>query len=415
MTWAVQFDHVSKRYRGVGPRYPTLRDDLALLARRATAALRGQRVDPGGPLALDSVSFEVQQGEAFAIIGPNGAGKTTSLKLLSRISYPTTGQIRVRGRVGALIDVGAGVHPELTGRENIWMYGRILGMSRQQIAQRFEDIVEFAELDHALEMPVKMYSSGMQLRLGFSIASYLHPDVFIIDEALAVGDAGFQAKCVERMMQLVNEGKTLIFVSHNLSAVEAICPRGLFLLDGRVEAIGDTREVLRSYLNWVDTRQQDRIGGMIRSVGSRELAIDQISFHDASGQERTTFRTGEPMEIRLQVRADAPIAQPIFSIGITDGRPGPLILCSMLIDGRVPDQIAGSAQVSCHLHKLPLLPRVYQVWCSVRGGHAYGDLLDYQIVGVFRVIEGPKNANGPAAVAHMGTDAPIHTEYDWQW
>lgn len=410
MTWAVRFEDVRKCYPGGGPRYATLRDDL----RGALLRLRGHGPDTG-VLALDGVSFEVEQGEAFAIIGPNGAGKTTTLKLLTRVSYPTAGRIFVRGRVGALIDVGAGVHPELTGRENIWLYGRILGMSRQQVTNRFDEIVEFADLAHALEMPVKMYSSGMQLRLGFAIASYLHPDVFIVDEALAVGDTGFQAKCVERMMQLVAEGRTLIFVSHNLSAVEAICPRGMFLLGGRVQAIGETRDVLRAYLNWVDTQAQDRLGRSMRPVGSRELTIERISFHDDTGQERVGFRTGEPMEIRLHLAADSPIRKPIFSIGISDGRPGNLILCSMLIDGRVPELIAGPAQVSCRLHKLPLMPRVYQVWCSVQSGHAYGDILDYQIVGVFRVIEGPREANGPAAVAHMGTDAPIYTEYDWKW
>lgn len=413
MTLAVQFDEVSKRYRGAGPRYPTLRDDLTLLVRRASAALRGRRLEPEGPLALDHVSFEIEQGEAFAIIGPNGAGKTTSLRLLSRISYPTAGRIRVRGRVGALIDVGAGVHPELTGRENIWLYGRILGMSRQEIVRRFDEIVQFAELEHELERPVKMYSSGMQLRLGFAIASYLHPDVFIVDEALAVGDAGFQAKCVERMMQLVAGGSTLLFVSHNLSAVEAICRRGLFLVEGRIQAIGEIRKVLHAYLDWVDSRHHERLGAEVLAHPSPSLHLNRISFHGRAGDERVTFRTGETMEIHIHVSPPEPIRQPIFSVGISDGRPGNLILCSMLIDGRVPDVIDGPSTVVCRIHRLPLLPRVYQVWCSVRTGHGYGDIFDYQLVGVFRVTEGPARADGPAAVAHLGTDAPIHADYEW--
>ena len=225
MTWAVRFQDVSKRYRGGGPRYASLRDDLAQLGRRTVAFLRHNAVEPRGTLALDRLSLEVEAGEAFAIIGPNGAGKTTALKLLTRISYPTEGRVSVRGRVGALIEVGSGVHPELTGRENIWLYGRIMGMSRREIYRRFDEIVDFAELRHELDVPVKMYSSGMQLRLGFAIASHLDPDIFVVDEALAVGDAGFQAKCVKRMMNLLGSGKTLLFVSHNLYAVEALCAR----------------------------------------------------------------------------------------------------------------------------------------------------------------------------------------------
>ncbi len=258
MSWAVRFEDVSKRYPAATWGYASLRDDLTRLARSLAASLRGRRAAPPERAALDHVSFEVEQGEPFAIIGPNGAGKTTALKLLSRISFPSAGRVRVRGRVGALIEVGSGIHPELTGRENIWLYGRIMGMSRQEIARRFDQIVEFSELGSVLDMPAKRYSTGMQLRLGFSIASHLDPDVFVVDEALAVGDAGFQARCVERMMSLVAEGRTLLFVSHDLSTVEAVCRRGLFLRDGAIQAVGDTRAVLRQYLEWVDHQQWRR-------------------------------------------------------------------------------------------------------------------------------------------------------------
>ena len=276
MTWSVQFENVSKRYGRGGKRYASLRDDLASLGRRASRLLGRRPAEPQGFLALDRLSFEVAEGEAFALIGPNGAGKTTSLKLLTRISFPTEGRIRVRGRVAALIEVGSGIHPELTGRENIWLYGRIMGMTRPEIARRFGAIVEFAELGDVLDTPVKMYSSGMQLRLGFSIASHLDPDVFVVDEALAVGDQAFQTRCVERMMQLIREGRTLLFVSHNLPAVEAICPRGLFLLDGRIECIGETRDVLRRYLDWVETRQYRRLMLEVQRMDAgRAMAVRQ--------------------------------------------------------------------------------------------------------------------------------------------
>jgi len=392
-----------------------LREDLAQLGRKARSFLSGRAVEPTGIRALDHVSLEVEEGEAFALIGPNGAGKTTALKLLARISYPTSGRIRLRGRVGALIEVGSGIHPELTGRENIWLYGRIMGISKWDIARRFDEIVEFADLSHALDRPVKMYSSGMQLRLGFAIASHIDPDIFVVDEALAVGDAGFQAKCVERMTALVAEGRTLLFVSHDLSAVEAICRRGVFLLNGRSHMVGDARFVLRGYLNWVDTYHRGRIERDVSFRPSRLLKIERISSHDADGNEQAAFRTGEDIEVRLRVSAEAPISRPIFSLGISDGRPGSLILCSMLVDGNVPEILQGVTTVSCHIRGVPLLPRVYQIWCSVRNSHAYGDIFDWQIIGALRIAEGPPGLSGPGAITHTRTDAPIHTDYAWKW
>ncbi len=413
MTWAVRFEEVSKRYRGGGPRYASLRHDLSTGMRGLAGWFSGRGPQPQGTLALDRVSFEVQQGESFAIIGPNGAGKTTALRIISRISWSTGGRVRVRGRVGALIEVGSGVHPELTARENIWLYGQILGMSKADVRRRFDEIVEFAELGHVLETPVKMYSTGMQLRLGFAIASHLEPDVFVVDEALAVGDAGFQAKCVERMTKLVAEGRTVLFVSHNLSAVEATCRRGLFLLDGHVEVAGDRRGVLRAYLNWVDAAHQARLSLTAESRPSKYLILERLSCHGKEGEERYAFQTGEDVEFRLRFRALEPVRFPHVSIGITDGRPGNLVLCSMLVDGGAPDCLDGNAVVSCRVHSLPLLPRVYELWCSVRSQRAYGDLFDWQPVGAFRVAETP-SLTGPAAQAHASTDGPVYVAHEWE-
>jgi len=384
MTWAVKFEDVSKRYRRGGASYASMRDDLAMMGRRAIALLRRTAVESTEPFALDHISFEVGEGEAFAIIGPNGAGKTTALKLLTRISYPTGGRVRVRGRVGALIEVGSGIHPELTGRENIWLYGRIMGMSRQDIAARFDEIVDFSELSHVLDKSVKMYSSGMQLRLGFAIASHLDPDIFVVDEALAVGDAGFQAKCVDRMTHLVTEGRTLLFVSHNLSAVEAICRRGLFLLDGRVAAIGDMRNVLRRYLDWVDEKRQ-RLKAPGTELRGRGLVVERATIHDSSGDERYVFSTGESIEVQFHVRAQCDIPNPWFSLGINDGRPGELVLCSMLEQAERFNIRAGAHVVRCHLGPLPLGPRTYELWMSVRESRGAADLVDWSRVGAFRI------------------------------
>src|SRR5512132_2809799 len=224
---------------------------MASISRRLAARARGRTAGETGTLALRDVSFEVQEGESFALIGPNGAGKSTALKLIARISPPTSGRLRIRGRVAALIEVSSAVHPELTGRENIWLYGQILGMSKATIRRRFDDIVEFSDLSRAVDTPVKFFSSGMQLRLGFSIAAHLDPDIFVVDEALAVGDASFQVKCIERMTQLVRDGHTLLFVSHSLPVVRDVCSRALLLDRGKVVEVGGSSEVIDRYLEQV--------------------------------------------------------------------------------------------------------------------------------------------------------------------
>jgi lipopolysaccharide transport system ATP-binding protein len=411
MSQAVRFDEVVKRYARGGPRYSSLRYDLASAGRRLRARLAGRGSEPRGTLALDRVSFRVEEGESYGIIGPNGAGKTTALKLIARISYPTAGAVGIRGRVGALIEVGSGVHPELTGRENIRLLGAILGMGRAEVRRRFDEIVDFAELKHVLDTPLKMYSSGMQLRLGFSIASHLEPDLFVVDEALAVGDASFQGKCVERMSQLVAKGHTLLFISHNLSAVEAICRRGLFLVEGRVQAQGDIRDVLRAYLEWVDGGEWSRrsTNGQIRGGG---LTIEQVTLHGGDGEERYAFDSGECVEVRFHVRAEHRVRNPWFSLGISDGRPGTLVLCSMLEGRHTFDLRPGHQVVRCLVGPLPLAPRVYELWTSVREQVGAADLVDWSRVGAIRV-KLPDSPGGPAGVTAPWLYGAVRVPYEW--
>jgi len=427
MTWAIKFEEVSKRYQSDGRRrrHPYLRDDLSRLGQRMLSAIRpvstGNKSVPGprGTLALDRATFEIAKGESLALIGPNGAGKTTALRLLTRITYPTGGRIRVRGRVAALIEVTAGIHPELTGRENIWLYGRILGMSRQNIARHFDEIVEFAEVPQALDMPVKMYSSGMALRLGFSIASHLAPDIFVVDEALSVGDAAFQARSVNRMMQLTNEGRTLLFVSHHLPAVRALCRRGIFLLGGRVEMIGTVEEVLDAYLTWVDTRQMAGVEKQLRQGSPSQVTIEEVTFLDAAGNARRTFYTGEDIKIRLKVHTAVPLHRPTFAVSITDGRPAPLIQVSTAVNGQTPDVIEGSATISCHLHRVPLMPQVYQAAYSISDSNGVGRVMGWRMIGVFRITDPPSETHRPLALTGSpgicAADSPIHVENEWTW
>jgi lipopolysaccharide transport system ATP-binding protein len=413
MSYAIRFEGVSKRYLHGGPRYASFRGDLAEGTRRLKARMRGQMLEPRGRLALDDVTFDIPLGDSYALVGPNGAGKTTGLKLVSRISYPTGGRIRVRGRVGALIEVGSGVHPELTARENIWLYGQILGMSRREIRDRFDQIVDFAELAHALDTPVKMYSWGMQVRLGFGIASHLDPEIFLVDEALAVGDAIFQAKCVERMNKLVAEGRTLLFVSHDLAAVETVCRHGVFILNGKVHIEGEIGDVIRSYLDWVDTTHQAQLTEEMILSPSRFLELQSVTCHGTDGAERYAFQTGEDLEVRVKFRALRELRRPQVSIGITDGRAGSLIMCSMIADGGAPERVDGEAVISCVLENIPLLPRVYQLWCSVTSEAGAGDVFDWQPVGAFRIAGAP-GTGGREARGHGSIDGPVGVAHRWR-
>jgi ABC-type polysaccharide/polyol phosphate transport system ATPase subunit len=407
MSAAVVFEGVSKHFRG-GRTYRALRDDVV----GAVGRFVGIRREPEQVVrALDGVSFEIPEGQSFALLGPNGAGKTTALKLASRITYPTSGRIRVRGRVGALIEVGTGMHPELTGRENVDLYGRILGLSRRDVRRRFEEIVEFADVGGALEQPVKQFSSGMQLRLGFALAAHLEPDVLLVDEAIAVGDAGFQYRCVERMAELVREGRTLVFVSHNMSAIESLCERAVLLDHGRIVGDGPARDIVRDYLRSVEAQLMAEDGARARPMGGA-LEILDVTLHDEVGREVDDVVPGSPLTVRLHFRASRPIEGPIFEVGLNDGRIGPFALASMLIDGQSPASISGDGYVDCTFDDLPLLPRVYELWGGVRGRSGFGDLVDWQRLRFFRVA-GEVDGGGPAAVSHSLTNAPVRLPYRW--
>jgi lipopolysaccharide transport system ATP-binding protein len=251
MTAIIRVENLGKRYRLGGPQaaYSTLRETLVGAARAPFKwATRGKR--PAETVwAVRDVSFEVMPGEIVGIIGRNGAGKSTLLKMLSRITEPTTGAIDLYGRVGSLLEVGTGFHPELSGRENVYLNGAILGMARQEIAQKFDEIVAFAEVEKFIDTPVKHYSSGMYLRLAFAVAAHLEPEILIVDEVLAVGDARFQRKCLDKMRTVGQQGRTVLFVSHNMPAITRLCPRTILLGEGSVLADGPSHQVVSAYLN----------------------------------------------------------------------------------------------------------------------------------------------------------------------
>ena len=247
MARSIVVDNVSKSYRLGEAHHRMLREALTDAFR--TLFRRRKRQSPALKWALNGVSLEVESGEVVGIIGRNGAGKSTLLKVLSRITYPTSGQVDVRGRVGSLLEVGTGFHDELTGRENVYLNGSILGMKKREIDAAMEQIVAFADIGEFLDTPIKRYSSGMRMRLGFSVAAHLSTDVLFVDEVLAVGDIGFQKKCLGTIRELGSGGRTILFVSHNMAAIENLCKRTIWISDGRVQMDGDTHAVIKAYLD----------------------------------------------------------------------------------------------------------------------------------------------------------------------
>ncbi len=320
--FSVRAEGLSKEYF-IGSRarpHDTFRDTLVDLVttplRKAKDLLRGRATGAAGLnrriLALDDVSFEVAAGEALGIIGRNGAGKSTLLKILSRITEPTAGQAEIYGRVGALLEVGTGFHPELTGRENIYLNGAILGMRRQDLRRRFDEIVDFAAVEKFLDTPIKHYSSGMYLRLAFSVAAHLEPDILLVDEVLAVGDAAFQRKCMGKMADVAGEGRTVLFVSHNLSSIRQLCDRCILLQGGEIQAYGAPGEVIEKYMDSESLSSSavlEPSSTTLRS-GTGEGHIARVTVLDSSGHVGNLIGIGEPFKVRLEVsspQVSAPI------------------------------------------------------------------------------------------------------------
>jgi ABC-type polysaccharide/polyol phosphate transport system ATPase subunit len=300
-------DRVSKSYR-------IRRTDDESRPATLAARLRALRRRDEEFRALHDVSFEVARGETLGIIGDNGAGKSTILKLLSGVTAPTSGQITINGRLSALIEVGSGFHPELTGRENVFLSGSILGMRRREFADKLDRIIEFAGVRAFIDTPVKRYSSGMYLRLGFSIAAHLEPDILLLDEVLAVGDAEFQAKCIERVNQLHRHGRTIVFISHDLAAVERLCSRVVFLSRGRVLANGPAREVIAMYQEMGRTRTPAETVAEVVQPVSGEIAILSVSCVGGEGEPVDTVVTGGRATVRLAYDAREPVEDAVFEL-----------------------------------------------------------------------------------------------------
>jgi ABC-type polysaccharide/polyol phosphate transport system ATPase subunit len=301
--------------------------------------------------ALRDVTFSVRRGETLGIIGANGSGKSTLLSLLAGTLTPTRGTVRVEGRISSLLELGAGFHPELTGRENVFLWGSIMGLSRATMRERFERIVEFAELREYIDQPVKFYSSGMYVRLGFAVAVEVDPDVMLVDEVLAVGDLAFQKKCLDRMAEFRKRDKTMLIVSHDMRTIQAISHRILFLDAGQVRGEGDPGEMVDRYEHHM---LQSRADALRREWGTREAVIERVEIGPAEGPLRSTFRWNEPIAIRMAYRASQPLPRPCFAFSISDST-GRLIHSSQTAGASFGlDRLEGEGRVCLRLPGLPL-------------------------------------------------------------
>lgn len=379
---AIQVEGLGKRYR-LGQRqaaYRMLRDVLAASGRRLLAAFsRDGRRPPGDShdfWALRHVSFEVSHGEVVGIIGRNGAGKSTLLKLLSRISEPTEGRARVYGRIGALLEVGTGFHPELTGRENIYLNGALLGMTRAEIRRKFDEIVAFAEVEEFLDTPVKRYSSGMQLRLGFAVAAHLEPEILIVDEVLAVGDATFQKKCLGKMQDVAGSGRTVLFVSHNMPAVLNLCGRVLVLEQGRLVFDGPPRQGVEQYLARHAVSLREPLAERMDRQGSGRCRFFDVRFLDGADREIAHPRSGEPLQIAIRFQwADL---RPLRHVQVGIDLRGPFDewlanLATTWVDGDLP-YLEPTEELRCRIPRLPLPPGRYSLDLYLG---AANEMLDY--------------------------------------
>jgi lipopolysaccharide transport system ATP-binding protein len=370
MSPAVVFDGVWKKFRR-GERHDSLRDLLpALVARVSQRTRRRDELQNQEFWAVHDVSFRVRAGEALGIIGPNGAGKSTILKLLTGILRPTLGQCEVRGRVGALIEVAAGFHPDLTGRENVFLQGAIMGMKRAEIARKFDEIVEFAGVGDFIGTPVKRYSSGMNARLGFSIAAHLDPDVLLIDEVLSVGDAAFQDKCVDRMRELIRRGIPVVFISHNMPAVVDLCTRAIVINHGTVAFDGEPGPAVQQYRL---VSQKPAVAGAAEMA--KRIRIAGTELVDDRGEASTVFHTCGTMRVRIKYFARESLSNLSFAVDIhrADG-----VYCAginTLMDKHDLGVLSGEGEVDLLLPRLNLLPGCYLISVGIIDGLA-GATLD---------------------------------------
>jgi ABC-2 type transport system ATP-binding protein len=347
-------DHVSKKYRLYRERNASIK----------AAVMRGGRAKVDIFWALEDVSFEVEQGSTTALVGANGSGKSTMLKCLARILRPDKGSVTTTGKMSALLELGAGFHPELSGRENVFLNGAILGLSKKELQARFDDIVDFAGIGEFIDEPVKNYSSGMYVRLGFSVAINVQPDILLVDEVLAVGDEAFQRKCLERFAELKRAGKTVIIVTHSMASVLNMCDHAIWFKKGHLMADGEPRQVVEAYTGSIvlDDHRPAETGDR---WGSGEARIERVELVDHNGLSTNRVFTGEPVTVRLWYATSEPVGRPVFGVSLQTLQ-GVVVSAPTTKESEVvPEKIDGEGWVDLRLGQFPLLPGTYDITASL--------------------------------------------------
>src|SRR5215470_9588244 len=398
---AIQLDNVTKKYRTGRAR--TLGDLVASKIRD----LRGQTDDvhtaSRGRIsstiwALRDVSLEIPVGAGLGVIGRNGAGKTTLLKLVSRVTWPTTGKVRVAGHVVSLIELGAGFHPELTGRENVYLGAGLFGLTRQEIDRQFDAIVQFADVERLIDTPMKRYSSGLYARLGFAVAIHSNPDIVLVDEVLAVGDAAFRRRALEALRRLIGEGKTVLFISHDMWNVRRLCDRILWMDGGRVRAFGPAAEIAERYMSEVNLRALSNQENALQSHrgGTGEIRLTQVDVIDSGGRPVDRIVEGGPLIIRAAYDVSEPVTAPVFQIAIVDVDTGMVVASATSSAGDVPALVDGHGVIECMFESIPLRRRQFVLRMTISDSH---QLVSYDVV-----TAGPRFAVVAAPSARPGDD-----------
>jgi lipopolysaccharide transport system ATP-binding protein len=394
--------------------YRTLRDTIVRTAKRPIERMR----HPGAAThrsevlwALRNVDMEVRQGEALAVIGRNGAGKSTLLKVLSHITEPTEGRVEIKGRVASLLEVGTGFHTELTGRENIQLNGAILGMTRAEIKSKFDEIVDFSEIGRFLDTPVKRYSTGMFVRLAFAVAAHLEPEILIVDEVLAVGDAAFQKKCLGKMEDVAGGGRTVLFVSHNMAAVTSLCTRAMLLKDGRLIDSGPTHDVIDTYMKVGKEASSTALAERVDRTGSGEVRFAALGLEDETGEGVVAATSGRPLTIRLDYETahGRPVQHVIVGIVVRGQFGQPMFICLSRVAPDGFSSLSARGSIRCRIPTLPLLPGVYSldVWCKVN--EEITDFINH--AGELTVTEGDFFGSGKLPPRSAGEFLVAH---DWE-
>ena len=389
MSLAIQLEHVTKRYRTGRAR--TIVDLVASSLRD----LRGQSDEVHSATrgkisstinALRDVSFEVPEGAGLGIIGRNGAGKTTLLKLISRVTWPTSGTVRVAGHVVSLIELGAGFHPELTGRDNVYLGAGLFGLTRKEIDRRFDEIVHFADVERLIDTPMKRYSSGLYARLGFAVAIHSRPDIVLVDEVLSVGDAAFRRRALEALRGLIADGKTVLFISHDMWNVRRLCSQILWMEEGAVRAHGPAGDIAERYMNEVNLQALANQGTALQSHrgGTGEVRFDEVELFDGAGAPATTFTVDDTLVVRGAYTTSKTVERPVFQVAIVDVDTGVIVTTASSVNGDVPATVNGPGTIEIRFGRLPLRPRQYILRLSITDAH--------QLALYDQVLAGPRFA-----------------------